>query len=417
MPKFWRKKVILFKLESSYGVDPTPTGSANAVQATQVSLTPMDGNDLDRGLDFAWLGRSETIPDQLTVQLDFRVELAGSGSGGTAPAWGPLIKACRFAETVKASTGANTIAASPPVDVGTPEGGFTYAVGDPYVGNHGRLVTLACTTGGASATAEFTVSAPADGSVAAYSQTGVVMTDSGSFALGGGATITPTVTGSFTIADTFTIALEPARVEYAPNSTEAHASATMYINVDGTLFKALGARGNVQVMIERGLPYLHFVMRGLFSPAADAALPTAVLTDWMTPKPTGSANTPTVSLLGVALAVERLEIDMQNAVESRFLVNSEAVLIGDRAPGGQLVCEAVALATLNPFAAATATPKTKGALALVHGTATGGIVDVDCPSVALGRTSIGESQRIVTWTIPLEILPVAGDDEVLITVK
>jgi len=415
MAKFWRKQVLLAKTEVSYGVDPTPTGEANAILATQVSLTPMDGQDIDRQLNQAWLGRSDTIPDQLTMAMDFRVELAGSGSGGTAPAWAPLLKACRFSETVLSSTGENTIAPEYQ-EVGNPTGNFTYVADDPYVGHRGRTVTLECTTAGGSGTAKFTVSAPADGAVAAYNQTDVTMTDATPFALGGGATIIPTVGTSFAQGDKFTIALEPARVEYAPNSGEAHDSVTLYFYLDGHLFKGLGCRGNVRFLIERGIPYMNFQMRGLFSPASDSALPPADVTDFMTPRPTGKAYT-ALTIDSVALTVERFEVDMANAVESRFLVNSEQILVGDRTPTGTLVCEAVPLSTLNPFQRATANPKTRGVLSLIHGTETGNIVDIDCPSVAFGRTAVGESQRIVTWTIPLEILPVAGDDELVVTVK
>ena len=38
------------------------------------------------------------------VEITFEVELAGSGSAGTAPAWGPIIRACGFSETISAST-------------------------------------------------------------------------------------------------------------------------------------------------------------------------------------------------------------------------------------------------------------------------------------------------------------------------
>ncbi len=86
------------------GTDPSPTGSANAVLATDVQLTPMEGNDVSRDLETPYLGAQATIPTELHSKLSFKVEMAPSGTAGTAPAWGPLLRACAVAETIVAST-------------------------------------------------------------------------------------------------------------------------------------------------------------------------------------------------------------------------------------------------------------------------------------------------------------------------
>lgn len=98
----WRDKTLLAKIEASYGVDPTPTGAANAILATEVRLTPMDGNDVSRNLETPWLGPQGTIPAELLARLAFNVEFVPSGAAGTAPAWGPLLRACGVAETIDA---------------------------------------------------------------------------------------------------------------------------------------------------------------------------------------------------------------------------------------------------------------------------------------------------------------------------
>lgn len=100
----WKSKIMLAKIESSYGVDSTPTGSANAILAKDVSLQPMEGNDVSRDLDTPWLGPQGTIPAELHMKISFKVELQASGTAGTAPAWGPLLRACAVAETISAST-------------------------------------------------------------------------------------------------------------------------------------------------------------------------------------------------------------------------------------------------------------------------------------------------------------------------
>lgn len=103
-PIFWKKKLLLAKIESSEGVDPTPTGSANAILATDIRLSPMEGDDVSRELERPYLGAQAMIPVGLRCRLQFKVELVGSGTAGTAPAWGPLLRACGVAETIVADT-------------------------------------------------------------------------------------------------------------------------------------------------------------------------------------------------------------------------------------------------------------------------------------------------------------------------
>ena len=88
MPLYWDEKTLLLKTETSYGVDATPTGAANAILATDVRLSPMEGQDVDRALEMPWMGASGTIPTGLHAKLSFKVELKGSGTAGSAPAFG-----------------------------------------------------------------------------------------------------------------------------------------------------------------------------------------------------------------------------------------------------------------------------------------------------------------------------------------
>lgn len=45
-----------------------------------------------------------TIPAELHSKITFKIELEPSGTAGTAPAWGPLMRACGCAETLVAAT-------------------------------------------------------------------------------------------------------------------------------------------------------------------------------------------------------------------------------------------------------------------------------------------------------------------------
>lgn len=96
------KRTILAKTESTYGVDPTPTGAANAILLRNLSVVPLDGELVNRDLIRGYFGNSETLVASTRIKLDFEVELAGAGAAGTAPAYGVLLKACAMAETVNA---------------------------------------------------------------------------------------------------------------------------------------------------------------------------------------------------------------------------------------------------------------------------------------------------------------------------
>lgn len=104
MPLYWKSKTLLAKTEVTYGTDSVPTAAANAVLATDVTLSPMEGQDAVRNLERPQMAADPSIPTGLYSQLSFSVELVGSGTLGVAPAWGPLLRACAVAQTITAAT-------------------------------------------------------------------------------------------------------------------------------------------------------------------------------------------------------------------------------------------------------------------------------------------------------------------------
>lgn len=99
-----RKRLLLAETEQTYGVDPTPTGAANAILVRNLEITPLQAETVSRELIRPYLGNSDQLLAQTRVEVTFEVELAGSGAAGTAPAYGPVLKACGLSETVVAST-------------------------------------------------------------------------------------------------------------------------------------------------------------------------------------------------------------------------------------------------------------------------------------------------------------------------
>lgn len=102
--KIYSKRVLLAKAESTYGTDPTPTGSANAMLVKNMTFTPMEAELIERGTIRPYIGGYEQYVANNHAMIEFEVEMMGSGAAGTAPAYAPLLLACGFAETVTAST-------------------------------------------------------------------------------------------------------------------------------------------------------------------------------------------------------------------------------------------------------------------------------------------------------------------------
>ncbi|QJE03043.1 hypothetical protein HH212_26160 [Massilia forsythiae] len=102
MPQLTRKRTILSKIETTYGTDPVPTGAANAVLCHSINVTPMETNLVSRDLIRPYMGNSENLAGSVYGKLEIEVELAGSGTAGTAPAFGPLLRACGLSETISA---------------------------------------------------------------------------------------------------------------------------------------------------------------------------------------------------------------------------------------------------------------------------------------------------------------------------
>ena len=68
--------VILAAIESTYGSDASPTGSANAILVRNPDLTPLNAQTTQRNTVRPTLGRELQIHYGVHVQLQFEVEIA-----------------------------------------------------------------------------------------------------------------------------------------------------------------------------------------------------------------------------------------------------------------------------------------------------------------------------------------------------
>lgn len=97
-----RKYLILAKEEGTQFTDSVPVAATNSILAKNVKFTPIRVESEDRNLIRDYFGNSEMLLVSEESMLEFDVELQGSGTAATPPAWGVLLKGCGFSETIAA---------------------------------------------------------------------------------------------------------------------------------------------------------------------------------------------------------------------------------------------------------------------------------------------------------------------------
>lgn len=98
-------RALLAKIESAYGSDASPTGSANAVLARITGWRPQEVVYAGRGdIAIPAMGRFASKTAYQRAELDLEIEITGAAAAGTAPPYGPLLRACGLSETIVAST-------------------------------------------------------------------------------------------------------------------------------------------------------------------------------------------------------------------------------------------------------------------------------------------------------------------------
>jgi hypothetical protein len=98
-----RNKVLLAKIETASGTAETGLLAADVVYVSEANMSPQPnvinldelGGSIDQG---------ESIVTTLPVQLSTTTPIRGSGTAGTAPSFGKLLKASGMSETVVATT-------------------------------------------------------------------------------------------------------------------------------------------------------------------------------------------------------------------------------------------------------------------------------------------------------------------------
>lgn len=98
------RSVLLAKIETTYNTDPIPTGAANAILVENLNFSWSDSRMAERQVVRTVQGKLKPLFGGTLATITFDVEVKGSGTAGTAPEIGPLLRAASFSETIVATT-------------------------------------------------------------------------------------------------------------------------------------------------------------------------------------------------------------------------------------------------------------------------------------------------------------------------
>lgn len=311
MGKSMKKMLLLAKREVTAGTDSLPTAAANAILCRAMMPEPITAEQVQRNLLRPYKGNSGSLTVGEHRKLTVEVEVAGSGSPGTPPAWGLLLESCGFAETI-----------TPAVDV-------TYDM-----------------------------------------------------------------------------------------VSEGEPTLTLYGYLDKTKFVLTNAMGTVSFELNaKGIPVMKYEFIGTYSAATEEmAMPTGVdYTKFIQPKTVGKTNTPVFTFHGLAAKVSAFSINLANALAWRELIGYAGPTSPDRQPTGNVTMEMPSVAVKNW--AEVVRLSTVGTCALTHGIDPGNIVQFAMPAVQCKPFGLQDDQGNAMISMPFDVNPLAGDDELTIVVK
>lgn len=377
-------KVALLKIEGAYGTDAVPTPAANAlmiddeIRAPQLELIYGPRNNA-RG----FYGRQQQLIVGSKMNVGFNVELAGAGVAGTAPGWGPAVRACAMAEKLLAAAHAGVAAAGSANTI-------TLAAGASAVDSAYRPLRIRITSG------------------LGAGQVRIITGYVGATKI---ATVTPPWATAPDVTSNYSIA---ATASYFPISSSIE-SATIYFYYGDAVHKLLGARGDLGARWMRGeRPMASLDYQGLYGGIVDDVYPAQVLTGFQTPLGVNNQNTSLVSVLDFAAKLYSLEFKLNNPVAYRNIPGAEDVRINDREPSGSVEIEKPSIATKDFPTLIKA--GTLGQISLLHGTVVGNQVAFDAVQAQLTNPRYGSQDGDITWQHDLAFMPSnTGNDELVLS--
>lgn len=108
------KKILLAKLETVYGSDPTPTPADNTIDARNIDCSVVS-TFAERNNVRADLSPVSGVVAKRYYEIKFECDFKGSGTKGTAPMIGALLQACGMTETASAGSSVTYVPYSVPI--------------------------------------------------------------------------------------------------------------------------------------------------------------------------------------------------------------------------------------------------------------------------------------------------------------
>lgn len=100
------RAAFLLKAESTYGTDPTPDGTDNAMLIQQGRIRFQAANKLIREIDRPFFGARPFLLTGRQAFIEFEFEMMGAAAPGAAAPIGPILLTCGHAQTLSADTSA-----------------------------------------------------------------------------------------------------------------------------------------------------------------------------------------------------------------------------------------------------------------------------------------------------------------------
>lgn len=190
-------------------------------------------------------------------------------------------------------------------------------------------------------------------------------------------------------------------------------SVSAYINIDGTLHKMLGGRGEVKAKVSaKGTPMWNYSFDMLYIAPVTGAMPAVTRTGWVVEEGVNSSNTLPITINGTDMAFSNFEWALGNKIARIDLPGQREIAITGRTPSASVTVLAPPLADFDPFALAKAA--TTVDVTTTHGVVAGKKIKHDLKTRVIG-VDYDRIDEMLAYKLTLEPLPVAGNDEIATT--
>lgn len=100
MPRYARNMALMAKVETTAGTEAAPSALTDGLLiAGDINIEPLVITAAERNLMLPYFGGSMSLLAMVSTKVSFSVELAGSGTAGTAAAWSSLLLGCAMAQS------------------------------------------------------------------------------------------------------------------------------------------------------------------------------------------------------------------------------------------------------------------------------------------------------------------------------